>query len=223
MKDLDLTLDYRENARFNYIYGTAILRLERALFSETELLCITMIYHKFVIQNGMKAKFVTTRQLHNLILVVFRITDMRIRSRVVKAICYDPSCKDPAYSPIHHCTLDSFVRMISIYFSTDMELRMRFAFSVYDEHSTGYLTREQVMQYIEVFFEGEDDDELMELRSDMLEIIFAKFDLDKDLTISYEEYASIVYKQPKMLEFLGNVFPSDVQLNVIAHCFNLWT
>lgn len=55
----------------------------------------------------------------------------------------------------------------------------------------------------------------------MLDIIFIKFDLDKDFVISFEEYVNIVRKQPQLLEFLGVVFPSDVQLNVVAHCVNL--
>lgn len=55
----------------------------------------------------------------------------------------------------------------------------------------------------------------------MLDIIFIKFDLDKDFVIGYDEYVSIVRKQPALMEFLGVVFPSDVQLNVVAHCVNL--
>lgn len=56
----------------------------------------------------------------------------------------------------------------------------------------------------------------------MLEIFFRKFDLDKDLNISFDEYVQVVRKQPQMIEFLGVVFPSDVQLDVVAHCVNLF-
>lgn len=55
----------------------------------------------------------------------------------------------------------------------------------------------------------------------MLELIFKKFDLDKDTNIGFDEYVSIVRKQPQLLEFLGAIFPSDVQLNVVSHCANL--
>lgn len=55
----------------------------------------------------------------------------------------------------------------------------------------------------------------------MLEIIFLKFDIDKDMNISYEEYVNVVRKQPQMMEFLGVIFPSLVQLDVVAHCVNL--
>lgn len=62
----------------------------------------------------------------------------------------------------------------------------------------------------------------MHCLQDMLELIFIKFDLDKDLQISFDEYAEIVRKQPVLLEFLGTVFPSKVQLNTVALCVNLY-
>lgn len=48
-----------------------------------------------------------------------------------------------------------------------------------------------------------------------------KFDLDKDLVITFEEYAEVIRQQPELLEFLGVVFPSKVQLNTVALCVNL--
>lgn len=36
---------------------------------------------------------------------------------------------------------------------------------VYDEDSVGYLSRELVIRYITSMFEGEDDDEVFELRA----------------------------------------------------------
>lgn len=56
---------------------------------------------------------------------------------------------------------------------------------------------------------------------DMCEYLFLKFDLDKDGIISFEEYEEIVTKQPKLLEFLGQVFPSGSDITVIAYCSNI--
>lgn len=55
----------------------------------------------------------------------------------------------------------------------------------------------------------------------MRELIFQKFDLDKDTFISFDEYTGIVRKHPALMEFLGTVFPSPQTLNVIGHCLNL--
>ncbi|KAH8396512.1 hypothetical protein KR215_000023 [Drosophila sulfurigaster] len=223
MKDLDLTLDYMENARFNYVYGTAVARMEASIFSTLEKLCISMIYHKFVLREGPRTRYMTVQQLSGFIRMMFKITDPRINHRIVKTISDDPNCVDPKFHPDRHCTLNSFIKMLAIYFSNDLDRRMRFVFSVYDEDGYGFMNRETVMRYIDAFFTGDDEDEIFEMRADMLELLFQKFDKDKDLLISFEEYCDTVRKQPELLEFLGTVFPSKNDLDVVGLCCNLHT
>lgn len=55
----------------------------------------------------------------------------------------------------------------------------------------------------------------------MLEVLFKKFDTDRDGTISYEEYAAVVTKEPMLLEFLGQCFPNVDGMTVIAYCTNI--
>lgn len=102
------------------------------------------------------------------------------------------------------------------------------------------------MYFVDVFFEGNDEDEAFECRAvknqiyyiyiyiyllillsyfilqDMRELIFQKFDADKDTFISYDEYCTVVRQTPALLEFLGVVRPSATQMNVIMHCINLY-
>lgn len=52
-------------------------------------------------------------------------------------------------------------------------------------------------------------------------MIFTKFDLDKDLIITLEEYSDVVRKQPEIMEFLGVVFPPQRQLDTVRVCANL--
>lgn len=129
MKDLDLTLDYMENARFNYTYGPQVNSM-KALFSKTELLCLAMIYNKFTLQNQARANFLTRAQLATILELMFQVRDMDIKSRIVACISLDPECTDPKFSYEHHCTLNSFIRMFAIYFSTDLEKRIQFTFTV---------------------------------------------------------------------------------------------
>ncbi|KAH8396935.1 hypothetical protein KR215_006423 [Drosophila sulfurigaster] len=220
MKDLDLTLDYMENARFNYIFGPIITRLESP-FTNTELLCLSMIYHKFALENGPRSKFITRVQLGNILELFFHVSDRDINVSIVQRISQDPECVDPKFSSDRHCSLPSFIRLFAIYFSKDLEKRMHFVFSIYDTTDRGYLDREQVVRFVSKFFDGDDEDELHELRGDMVEMIFSKFDLDKDLFISIEEYSDCVRKQPMMMEFLGKVFPSNSQLEAVRHCVNI--
>lgn len=55
----------------------------------------------------------------------------------------------------------------------------------------------------------------------MLEVIFKKFDTDRDGAISYEEYAVVVKKNPMLLEFLGQCYPNVDGMTVIAYCTNI--
>ncbi|XP_017836422.1 neurocalcin homolog isoform X3 [Drosophila busckii] len=111
--------------------------------------------------------------------------------------------------------------MIQIVQIPNLEKRMQFVFSIYDESDRGYLDREQVVKFVEKFFTGEDEDEVFELRTDMLDLLFSKFDLDKDMFISIEEYCEIVRAEPALLEFLGRVFPTQTELEVVSVCVNL--
>ncbi|KAL7735436.1 hypothetical protein ACLKA6_019551 [Drosophila palustris] len=220
MKDLDLTLDYMENARFNYIYGPIITHLDSP-FTNTELLCLSMIYHKFALENGPRAKFITQMQLGGILEHMFNVSDREINIAIVSRISHDPECVDPKFSSDRHVSLTSFIRMFSIYFSKDLEKRMAFVFGIYDENDRGYLDREQVVKLVKKFFHGEDEDEIHELRADMVEMLFSKFDIDKDMLISMEEYTDVVRKQPMMMEFLGRIFPTQSQLETVSHCVNL--
>lgn len=55
----------------------------------------------------------------------------------------------------------------------------------------------------------------------MKEMIFLKFDLDRDTNIGYEEYCEVVRKQPMLLEFLGRVFPPNPRMEILALCANV--
>ncbi|XP_064542292.1 calaxin [Drosophila montana] len=222
MKDLDLTLDYMENARFNYTYGPLITHMEmESPFTRAELLCLSMVYHKFTLKNGPRARFLTLMQLSNILELMFTVTDREINRRIVARISYDPDCTDPKYASDRHCSLASFIRLFSIYFSTDLEQRMQFVFSIYDENDRGFLGREDVVYFVEKFFTGDDEDEIFELRADMIEVLFAKFDVDKDMIITFEEYCDVVRLQPGLMEFLGKVYPTQDQLDSVRLCVNV--
>lgn len=130
MKHLDLTIDYMENSRFNCLYGPMVTHMKSSRFTDIELLCITMIYHKFTTQKGKDVKYMSVEQLRKCLLILFKISDKRINERVIRTICVDPDNHDPNYSPIHHCSLNCFIRLFTIYFSRDLEERMQFVFNV---------------------------------------------------------------------------------------------
>jgi len=55
----------------------------------------------------------------------------------------------------------------------------------------------------------------------MTEFIMKKFDVDKDGVISFEDYSSVVSQQPVLVEFLGWLFPSNEEKDLMAHVINM--
>ncbi|KAI9579805.1 EF-hand calcium-binding domain-containing protein 1-like [Glossina fuscipes] len=213
MNKLDSTLDDVQNTRFSNIYHDLIKQMAKTTqFSEIEVQSILLVYHKFVLANGPKAKTMTKKQFNNLFLVLFKIYDLQIIERVLSLITSDLN-KDVL--PV------AWVKLFSVFMANKLEQKMKFTFQIYNAANTGYLTRDVVTFAVEKFFTGEDEDEVNELRSDMLEVLFKKFDMDRDGAISYEEYAAVVTKEPMLLEFLGQCFPNVDGMTVIAYCTNI--
>lgn len=131
-----------ENSRFNYIYGSLISNMESETFTQTELLCLSMVYNKFVLQNGPKSRYMTAVQLSKILQIMFKINNKRINDRIVRTVCYDTDCKDLGFSPAQHCTLESFIKLFTIYFSDDLEELMKFTFkvSVYNFNRNGIIS-----------------------------------------------------------------------------------
>uniref|UniRef100_A0A1B0G473 EF-hand domain-containing protein n=1 Tax=Glossina morsitans morsitans TaxID=37546 RepID=A0A1B0G473_GLOMM len=213
MNKLDSTLDDVQNTRFSNIYHDLIKQMAKTTqFSEIEVQSILLVYHKFVLANGPKAKTMTKKQFNNLFLVLFKIYDLQIIERILSLITSDLN-KDVL--PV------AWVKLFSVFMANKLEQKMKFTFQIYNAANTGYLTRDVVTFAVEKFFTGEDEDEVNELRSDMLEVLFKKFDTDRDGAISYEEYAAVVTKEPMLLEFLGQCFPNVDGMTVIAYCTNI--
>ncbi|KAH8401231.1 hypothetical protein KR009_003921 [Drosophila setifemur] len=242
MKDLDITLDNVENARFSYIYSPFIALAKKdpeCIFSDNELMSIALIYHKFVLANGPKSKYMTKFQLSNIMDIFFEIEDRNIVSSLVFRLCQHTSDNPSDFLPEKHVSLESFFKLFTIYFTRDLEIKMKFTFSVYDRADTGQLNGEEVSFHLDKLFENfEDEEEAMELRmvsglntcfitsitlfpQDLKELFFQKFDKDKDGNIQAEEYYEVVRSQPMMLECFGRVFPATPRMDVLALCANV--
>ncbi|XP_017070356.2 uncharacterized protein LOC108107365 [Drosophila eugracilis] len=222
MKDLDASLDTLENARFNYLYAKAITKLRKdSIFTDNELVSIVMLYHKFVLVNGPRAKYMTVAQLTMLMELMFEIMDRELSASIVSRIAHTPGSRSSDFIPEKHIHLESFVRLLTVYFTKDLQMKMEFAFSIYDKSDSRQLNGKEVGIFVGKFFETEDEDETAELRMDMKEMLFMKFDLDKDTNIGVEEYYTVVRRQPMLLECFGRVFPPNPQMDVLALCTNV--
>ncbi|ALC45769.1 sowi [Drosophila busckii] len=212
MNRIDTTMDDMANTKFLTLYSGLIKQFTTTMdFTYNEVVCLLIVYYKFVQINGPSAKQMKKKQLHSIFLVLFRIHDVTIIERILLNITADVIYVSP----------EAWMQMFSVFLSKNLEERMKFAFQVYTSSTQGVLNRETVGMAIAKFFVDDDDDEILELRADMCEFIFNKFDVDKDGIISYEEYSEIVTQQPDLLQFLGQVFPDASDKTVIAYCANI--
>ncbi|XP_016938061.1 calaxin [Drosophila suzukii] len=212
MENLDATIDNMENSRFAALYGSLIKELAATSeMSQTDITCLLVVYYKFSKANGPQCKKMTKKQFYQIFLVLFNVANVQVIERTLLAITKDTKYVSP----------QAWIHLFDLYTTKDIHVRMKFAFEVYDTKGTGVIDREQVGIACEKFFYGEDEDELNELKADMTEFLMKKFDLDKDGVISYEDYSTVVEQQPILVEFLGWLFPSKEDKDLMAHCINL--
>ncbi|XP_037730026.1 uncharacterized protein LOC119560577 [Drosophila subpulchrella] len=212
MENLDATIDNMENSRFAALYGSLIKELAATSeMSQTDITCLLVVYYKFSKANGPQCKKMTKKQFYQIFLVLFNVANVQVIERTLLAITKDTKYVSP----------QAWIHLFDLYTTKDIQVRMKFAFEVYDTKGTGVIDREQVGVACEKFFYGEDEDELNELKADMTEFLMKKFDLDKDGVISYEDYSTVVEQQPILVEFLGWLFPSKEDKDLMAHCINL--
>ncbi|XP_017046578.1 calcium and integrin-binding protein 1-like [Drosophila ficusphila] len=212
MENLDTTIGNMENSRFAALYGGLIKELSaNSEMSQMEITCLLLVYYKFCKANGPNARKMTNKQFFEIYLVLFNVASRQIIERTLLAITKDTKFVSP----------QAWINLFYLYTTSDIHVRMKFAFEVYDTKGTGVIDREQVGRACDTFFVGDDEDEINELKADMTEFLMKKFDLDRDGVISYEDYSTVVIQQPVLVEFLGWLFPSKKDKDLLAHCINL--
>lgn len=169
---LDATLDEVQNSRFRNIYNQLVKQYEKkSQFNEVELFCILLVYHKFALRNGMKAKYITKKQLANVFEVFFKISEVFTVERITSIIAKDTKKE---IEPI------GWLNLFEVFMTNDLETKMKFCFQVYDFHGAKGLNREAVTKYVEKFFKSDDEDEAGELVVVCIhKIIFICFFLSK--------------------------------------------
>lgn len=122
MNKLDATLDDVQNTRFSNIYHDLIKQVSKTTqFSEIEVQSILLVYHKFVLANGPKAKTMSKKQFNNLFLVLFKIYDLQIIERILMHITLDLKKDVDPYA---------WVKLFSVFMSNKLEQKIKFTFQV---------------------------------------------------------------------------------------------
>ncbi|XP_030371081.1 EF-hand calcium-binding domain-containing protein 1 [Scaptodrosophila lebanonensis] len=205
---LDSTLNDREDMRFKTLFHRQIVEIARHMpFSETEVSSILMVYYKFAKGHGKPGRNISLEQFINMIGFFQQYYDFDQANRIATVAANGGKAM----------TAMDFVNFMYIITTDDLEAKIDFAYKVYDKADKG-INRFVVTSAVTKFFTVGDDDELNELRKDMADFLILKFDLDRDGVITFDEYKTVVMRNPALLEFLGPIFPSTGTRQLIAYC-----
>lgn len=108
------------------------------------------------------------------------------------------------------------VRLLCIFYSDNLDIKINFVFSVYDITSDGVLTHYELYQLLRTaVMQVDQDDESLgdEPVDDLIDLVRNLLDRNKDGKISLEEYRNYVKDNILFIQLFGQVLPSDVDLN----------
>ena len=107
-------------------------------------------------------------------------------------------------------TQDDWVYALNIFLRGSFLQVTNFAFTVYDHHRRGYLTKEDVQFFLrDVLTAKLSEEDAEELKSDMVDMVIALFDKDKDGVISRKDFVISVVSEPLLIEVLGECLPTS--------------
>lgn len=121
MNRIDLTMDDMANNKFLTTYSALIkYYTQNTEFTQTEVVCLLIVYYKFVRMNGPSAKQMYKKQMYNLFLVMFRIFDIQIIERILLNLTLDVTYISP----------EAWMHLFSIFTTKNLNERIQFAYKV---------------------------------------------------------------------------------------------
>ncbi len=107
-------------------------------------------------------------------------------------------------------TYDDWIYALNIFLRGSFMQMTNFAFTVYDHQQRGYLTKEDVQHFLkDVLIAKLPEEDADELKSDMVDMVIALFDKDRDGTISRKDFILSVVSEPLLIEVLGECLPTS--------------
>ncbi|BFZ14040.1 hypothetical protein BsWGS_17078 [Bradybaena similaris] len=115
-------------------------------------------------------------------------------------------------------TVEEYSRMICIFLTSDVDIKINFVFDVYDLDSDGLLTKLEVHTLLMTTISqaGDEQDEMLK---DLIEIVMKVVDRDGSGTIDLSEFRDLVKKDVLYIELLGQVIPDDTGIQMFKNSF----
>ncbi|GFR62763.1 EF-hand calcium-binding domain-containing protein 1 [Elysia marginata] len=109
-----------------------------------------------------------------------------------------------------HLKLEEYVRMICVFLSSDISVKIEYVFNCYDIHQDGRLDQREahalLMSSIIMSSDDQDNDDQVK---DLIDIVMAMTDINSDGVITLEEFAGFVQGNILCIELLGSVLPQQ--------------
>lgn len=107
-------------------------------------------------------------------------------------------------------TYDDWIYALNIFLRGSFMQMTNFAFTVYDHQQRGHLTKEDVQYFLrDVLIAKLPEEDADELKTDMVDMVIALFDKDKDGSISRKDFVISVVSEPLLIEVLGECLPTS--------------
>ncbi|VDD77930.1 unnamed protein product [Mesocestoides corti] len=183
-------------ARFYY----KAMELERKTnFTRIEIEGLLRIFDKIV----EKYHSPINRPVFNDILFsFFDFTNHTMMERIFSALTHSSSNST--------LTCDDWIFTLNIFLRGSFMQMTNFAFTVYDHQNRGYLSKEDVQYFLrDVLIAKLPEEDADELKSDMVDMVIALFDKDKDGVISRKDFVISVLSEPLLIEVLGECLPTS--------------
>ncbi|KAK7109368.1 calaxin-like [Littorina saxatilis] len=106
-------------------------------------------------------------------------------------------------------TMEEYLRGMGGFLSDDMEIITKLSFTVYDLNGDGYITREEMMQWLKTSLTRQShEDDSDEGVKELIDIIIKKLDcLDHDNRVSLKDFRAAVAEDDLLLESLSSCLP----------------
>ncbi|XP_055605988.1 calaxin-like [Uranotaenia lowii] len=218
---LDITLDPSEECRFlNKVHRLIRRMVRRTHFSQQELEACLLIYYKLVNDDdspvtSASPKVCGIRELSRVQFVrffdrAFGIPDETTANRIQAAL----TSTETAF-----LSMESWVRMLSIFLRGTMDEKIEHCFRVYDFCREGELRREHMMILLRKSFIKHHEEEVEETIKDMIEMLIRRLDVDRDGVISLEDFRESVKKNPELMECFGQAMPNRSYVYAFSRTF----
>lgn len=212
---LDVTLDQGEEIRFlNKISDTVKQLHKKTHFTARELEIVLLLYYKLLKDEdgprGPVQGLISRQQFTRVFDTAFGMTDNVMIGRIYAAL--DKGATS-------HVTMETWVHTLSLFLRGTFEEKIKYCFTVYDIQGEGMIRRDHMMLLLKSAIIKHQDEEVEEAVKDLVDIILHRMDVDRDGSISFQDYSETVRKSPQMLECFGQALPDRGYIYAFSRTF----